>query len=149
MVISELTERECIDFLQRSSLGRLASSEDNQPYVVPVRFAFESNAVYVLSTLGQKIEWMRNNPKVCFAVDEIKTESDWTSVLSFGNYQELTSPRYNDEREHAKQLLEHGFRWWQTAFAERQAKTDKQLIDPIFFRINLAWVTGLRAHPER
>jgi uncharacterized protein len=145
MVINEMTEQECLAFLERASLGRLACTHEDQPYIVQVWLACEERSIYVLSTFGQKIEWMRNNPKVCVAVDEITGESQWTSVIANGSYQELQQPQFTDEREHAKKLLEKRYRWWQTAFAERQAKSNEQLVEPIFFRIDVASVTGLRA----
>lgn len=145
MVIHEMTEQECLAFLERASIGRLGCSHEDQPYVVQVQLAYQSKCVYVLSTFGQKIEWMRANPKVCVAVDEFKSQSEWTSVIANGTYQELTEPQFTDERELARKLLEKRYRWWQTAFAERQAKTGDQLMDPIFFRIQVVSVSGLRA----
>jgi len=75
MIINEMTEKECGTVLARSSIGRLGCALDNQPYVVPIYFAYEPGYIYVLSTLGQKIEWMRTNPKVCIQVDEIMSHS--------------------------------------------------------------------------
>ena len=119
----------------------------DQPYVVPIYVAFESGYIYALSTFGQKIEWMRTNPKVCVEIDEIVGESEWISVLVNGRYEELREPQFTEERAHARELLEKRHRWWQTAFAERQLRSADQLVDPIMFRIEIVSVTGLRAHP--
>jgi len=81
MRIVELSQDECKELLNRVSLGRLACSLENQPYVVPVCFAYEPEYLYVFSTVGQKIEWMRQNPKVCLQADEIGSRSSWASVL--------------------------------------------------------------------
>ena len=145
MVINEMTENECRDILSRSSLGRLGCSQENQPYVVPIYFAYEPDYFYVLSTVGQKIEWMRANPKVCVEVDEIANESEWASVMVNGHYQELPEPQYADERGHARKLLEECHLWWQNALAERQMKLGDDLIASIFFRIHIDSMTGLRA----
>ncbi len=145
MVINEMTEKECRDILSRSSLGRLGCSQENQPYVVPIYFAYESDYFYVLSTVGQKIEWMRANPKVCVEVDEIANESEWASVMVNGHYQELPEPQFADERVHARKLLEERHLWWQNALAERQMKLGDDLIESIFFRIHIDSMTGLRA----
>lgn len=40
---------------------------------MPIFLAWESDYIYVLSTFGQKIEWMRTNPKVCVEIEEIAT----------------------------------------------------------------------------
>ena len=145
MVIHEMTDAECVEVLRRTSMGRLGCSLEDQPYIVPISFSYESNYIYVLSTFGKKIEWMRTNPKVCLAVEEMKNDSEWTSVLANGIYQELREPQFTDEREDARKLLEKRTRWWQTAFAERQAKSDDELIAPIFFRIEIMSLSGLRA----
>ncbi len=148
MVINEITEKECGAFLTSASLGRLGCSLDNQPYVVPIYFAYEPDYIYVLSTFGRKIEWMRANPKVCVEVDEIASQSQWTSVIASGGYQELPEPQYIDEREHARKLLENHRRWWQNALGERQLREGDELIAPLFFRIQVDSMTGLRAVDE-
>jgi nitroimidazol reductase NimA-like FMN-containing flavoprotein (pyridoxamine 5'-phosphate oxidase superfamily) len=145
MAINELTDKECRDFLSRTSLGRLACAQENQPYVLPIYFAFDLNYFYVLSTLGQKIEWMRANPKVCVEVDEIKNESEWQSVIVNGLYQELPEPQFTEERAHGRKLLEQRHLWWKNALGERELKSGKELIAPTFFRIHSASMTGLRA----
>lgn len=145
MVIDEMTEKECVALATRSSLARLACALHNQPYIIPIQVAYDSGHMYALATFGQKIEWMRENPKVCVVIDEIVNDSQWSSVVVTGEYEELHAPRYAQEREHARELLERRNRWWQNAFAERQAKEGDRLVDPIFFRIRVNSVTGLRA----
>jgi len=105
-------------------------------------------SIYVLSTFGQKIEWMRSNPKVCIQVDEIANQSQWVSVVVNGVYEELPEPQYATERAHARTLLQKRYRWWVNALAERQAKANEVMIKPIFFRIRISSMTGLRAEEE-
>lgn len=128
-----------------SSFGRLGCAFENQPYVVPIYFACEADYLYVLSTKGQKIEWMRRNPNVCVQVDQITTDTNWVSVIVKGSYQELVEPQFTDERQRARKLLDKRVRWWQTALAERQSKSEDELIAPLFFRIRADSVTGMRA----
>ena len=115
MVVNEMNQEECGAFLASAPLGRLGCSFDNQPYVVPIYFAYEPDYIYVLSTFGQKTEWMRVNPKVCLEVDEITNQSQWMSVIANGRYQELPEPQYTVEREHARSLLGKRYQWWQNA----------------------------------
>ena len=82
MIVDGISEKECRDVLARATIGRLGCSLDNQPYVVPVYLAYEPGHFYVFSTLGQKIEWMRANPKVCLEIDEITSPSEWVSILA-------------------------------------------------------------------
>ena len=148
MVIHEMTREECQAVLARASMGRLGCALDNQPYVVPVYFAYEPDYIYVLSTFGQKIKWMRANPKVCVEIEEAPTQPEWVTVIANGNYQELFEPQYSTERTHARKLLEKRHRWWLNALAERRAKSSDDWIEPLFFRIQVDSVTGLRARAE-
>lgn len=148
MVINEMTEKECTEILSRTSLGRLGCAFDNQPYVVPITFAYDGDDFFVVSTFGEKIEWMRSNPNVCVQVDEILSEDQWASVIANGRYQELPESHYAPEREHARKLLGKRHRWWEAPMAERQLRSGDNLIHALFFRIHVDAVTGLRAVPE-
>ena len=145
MVIQQISEEECRSILTDASFGQLGCSFEDQPYVVPIYFAYEAEHLYVFSTPGQKIEWMRTNPKVCVQVSKVENETAWVSVIVIGSYQELREPQFTDERVRARKLLDTHVRWWQTALAERQSKSDDELIQPLFFRIHVNSLTGLRA----
>jgi len=56
MHIHELTKKECREALTSLKFGRLACSRDNQPYIVPVYFAYHERHLYSVARLGQKIE---------------------------------------------------------------------------------------------
>ena len=71
MIIREMTRQTSLDLLARTHLGRLACAQANQPYVVPIFFAYHQDSLYCSSTLGQKTEWMRENPLVAVEVDEL------------------------------------------------------------------------------
>ena len=145
MRIIAISQQECSELLKRVSIGRLACSLDNQPYVVPVSFSYEPDFIYVFSTLGKKIEWMRQNPKVCFQADEIGNGANWTSVIVTGKYLELREPQYTAQREYAMEQLSQYSQWWRTPLAERREQTDDLSIEPVFFRIDIESMSGLRA----
>lgn len=150
MRIVSMSQRECKDLLRRASIGRLACSLDNQPYVVPVSFSYhKDDRIYLFSTVGQKIEWMRQNPKVCLQVDEIGGRSNWLSVVVNGRYLELQEPQYTAERQSALQQLAEYSQWWETPLAERREKMDDVSIEPVFFRIDVASISGLRAMADQ
>ncbi len=148
MLIKEINETECRELLSRASVGRLGCSLNDQPYIVPVGLAYENEYIYVFSTLGQKIEWMRANPKVCMQVDETKGQSEWVSVIANGQYEELPDPQRADERDHARRLMEKRQLWWLNAMAERRIQMRDQDITPVFFRIRVNSMTGLRGTSE-
>ncbi len=144
-MVVEMTAEECRELLGRVSLGRLGCALENQPYVVPINFAFEGDYLFVLSTEGQKTEWMRENPKVCVEVDEIVSQAEWVSVIVTGTYQDLPEPQFTEVREHGRKLLEKRSLWWHNALGERQLKSESELIAITFFRIHADSITGLRS----
>jgi len=85
MRVIAISQQECSELLKRVSIGRLACSLDDQPYIVPVAFSYEPDSIYIFSTLGKKVEWMRQNPKVCLEADEIGNRSSWVSLGCNGN----------------------------------------------------------------
>jgi uncharacterized protein len=148
MRIVAISQRECSELLQRVSIGRLACSLNDQPYVVPVAFSYEADCIYIFSTVGKKIEWMRQNPKVCLQIDEIGQGSNWTSVVVTGKYLELSETQYPSLREHAMEQLAQYSEWWKTPLAERREKISDLAIETVFFRIDITSMDGLRAIPE-
>ena len=104
-MVGLLSEDEIEALLRRRRVGRIGCCIDSRPYVVPVDFAYDGSAVYVVSGPGRKIDAMRTDPRICFEVDEID-ESDgalvWRSVIADGVYVELTD---DDGRRAALTLL--------------------------------------------
>jgi uncharacterized protein len=147
MQIIAMSQEECSGFLKRVSIGRLACSLDNQPYIVPVAFSYE-DCIYIFSTLGKKIKWMRQNPKVCLQADDVGSRSNWDSVIVTGRYLELSEPQHAAQREHAKQLLSQYSGWWRNPLVQRRDQTRDLSIETVFFRIDIETMSGLRAVPE-
>ena len=75
--------------MARLGFGRLACAHQNQPYIVPIYFAYEPDHLYGFATLGRKVEWMRSNPLVCVQVDDVISHFRWSSVIVLGRYEEL------------------------------------------------------------
>jgi len=101
-MIGTLSLEEIEAILRRHRIGRLGCSANDRPYVVPITYAYEDGNIYAYSTLGRKIHIMREQPSVCFQVDEIDGPSSWRSVLAEGLYEEIGQEA---ERAAAVQLL--------------------------------------------
>jgi uncharacterized protein len=146
MLIHEMTLEECRTVLAGLDFGRLACTRDDQPYVVPIHFAYDGESVYGLTTAGQKIEWMRSNPRVCLEVDERSSHDRWVSLVVLGRYEELAGTDDCERtRAHALELLQRRERWWQPASVSRPGREQRA---PIFYRIRVTQMTGLRAEPD-
>lgn len=149
MLISELTEEECLGLIAGAHLARLACSKENQPYIVPINYVLEARHLYCFTTLGQKVLWMRANPLVCVAIDDIEHRRQWTSVIATGRYEELDgSPRAEVGRLHAWRLLQSRPNWWEPGYARTVVDGDEQQLAPVFFRIALYEITGRRGRVQ-
>jgi len=93
---NEITEASAIEaIIKKSLVCRLALSDENFPYIVPLCFGYEDKVLYVHgSQKGKKIDIIKKNQKVCFEFDintEIVKAEDachWSmkyrSVIGFG-----------------------------------------------------------------
>ncbi len=83
------------DQLQRAEIMRLAFCDADEPYVVPVCFAYQDGVIFVHSAReGRKLEMIRRSGKVCFEVDSYKIVKkdlpckwtiDYTSLIGLGD----------------------------------------------------------------
>jgi nitroimidazol reductase NimA-like FMN-containing flavoprotein (pyridoxamine 5'-phosphate oxidase superfamily) len=145
MLIHELTEAQCLELLSQTHIGRLACAHDGQPYIVPIYFSFDSDAhcLYSFSTVGQKIEWMRNNPKVCVAVDEIADQFHWTTVIVTGRYLEVRdAPNASASLQRAQQLFQERQQWWLPGAANLATKPERA--EHVIYGIRISALTGRR-----
>jgi nitroimidazol reductase NimA-like FMN-containing flavoprotein (pyridoxamine 5'-phosphate oxidase superfamily) len=146
MLVHNLTQAECREVLARVSHGRLACVSGHQPYIVPVAIYLdpEEDFIYGFSTLGQKIRWMRANPRVCIEVEEIVTRTQWTTVVAFGRYQEIPRAGVGAAlRRRAGELLAKQAQWWLPAAAKLVASDEHGV--SILYRIRIRRMTGRRA----
>ena len=143
MLIHELTEHECREVLRRSHLARLSCSRHDQSYIVPIYVEFDGEDLYSFSTVGQKIDWMRANPKVCVEVDDVTDTAHWISVVALGRYDELTdAPGDREARRRARQLLERRREFWLPAAAKLPSIEHPVTV---LYRIRIDQLTGRRA----
>jgi len=92
----EIKDKEILkSLLGKAKICRIALSEDNKPYIIPMNFGFKDDCLYLHSAnKGRKIEILRKNNHICFEID-LKTElikapepCNWSmryySVIGFG-----------------------------------------------------------------
>jgi len=142
MLIHELSTDDCASVLRRNDLGRLGCARFDQPYIVPIHFSFdeERNCLYAFSAMGQKIDWMRDNPKVCLEVEEIVDKNNWTTVLVIGRYTEIhQSPDEADARRRAEQLFQQRREWWLPAAGKVPSRDHPGIV---IYRIQIDRMSG-------
>jgi nitroimidazol reductase NimA-like FMN-containing flavoprotein (pyridoxamine 5'-phosphate oxidase superfamily) len=144
MRIRELDRVECGEVLSRNQLARLACARHGQPYIVPIHYSFDAarKCLYAFSTVGQKVDWMRENPLVCVEVEEIADKNLWTTVLIFGRYEELTdAPEDASARRTAQTLFEGRPQWWFPAAAKVGSREHHEMV---LYRILIDRMSGRR-----
>jgi len=104
-MIGVMSNEEIETTLRHHRVGRIGCSANDRPYVVPITYAYDGEFVYGYSGLGRKIEVMREQPLVCFEVDEVDGDASWRSVIAEGRYEELTDA---DDRRSALGRLGYG-----------------------------------------
>lgn len=146
MLIHELTTDECLAVVACAEFGRLACAHGDQPYIVPIFYAFdvERRCLYAFSTVGQKIEWMRENPLVCVEIEDIRDKTHWTTVLVFGRYEELGDTADDvAARRAAQRLFQERPDWWLPAVAKVPTRDERAAV--VVYRIQIDRLTGRRA----
>lgn len=113
----EITDRAAIDeILGRATICRLGLADDGEPYVVPLCFGYDGEALFFHSaTSGRKIDMIGRNSRVCFEVDvdqeivEAAEACGWTmkyrSVIGFGRARFIDDPVEREEGLHT--LMRH------------------------------------------
>lgn len=99
--IHVLPEAEIEALLRSAVVGRIAccahgAGDDDRPFLVPLAYGYDGEAVYAHSGPGRKIRLMRAQPLVSFEVDAVEATDRWRSVIAEGSYEEIVEPAVRD-----------------------------------------------------
>jgi hypothetical protein len=89
-MIGQLSPPEIENLLHKEMIARIGCHTGGYPYVVPVTYVYDGEAIIGYSPDGLKLTMMRRNPKVCVEVDHIDDLATWRSVIATGTFQELS-----------------------------------------------------------
>ena len=145
MQIEDLPRDACLNFIRSRHLGRLACSNKAEPYVTPCTYVLHEQSIYSFGTVGRRIEWLRSNPAACLLVDDIKSPTQWTSVVVRGRYHELVDL---GERNLAHHVLSKYPEWWQPGYTRTIVQGAARQMEPVFFRMSIDEISGRFAQPE-
>jgi nitroimidazol reductase NimA-like FMN-containing flavoprotein (pyridoxamine 5'-phosphate oxidase superfamily) len=136
-MIRELTTPECHDVLRRATIARLGCARENQPYVVPVHVYFDGDCLYSFAMLGQKIAWMRENPRSAFRSTTSSIDFTGRPLSLSGNTRAASHARHEDDRRRAE-AVSGVPEWWQPAHSNPGREVRMAMI----YRIRIDRVTG-------
>jgi nitroimidazol reductase NimA-like FMN-containing flavoprotein (pyridoxamine 5'-phosphate oxidase superfamily) len=100
-MLGELNDSQMISILSSQALGRLACTDGEHPYIVPLTYTYDGEYIYGQTSEGTKLEILRKNPNVCFEVDRLTDMRNWQSVIAYGTFEELKAK----EAEKAREIL--------------------------------------------
>lgn len=140
--IADIGEIEKI--IRRAQVCRLGLVDGDEPYVVPVFFGYEKNALYFHCALeGRKLDLLKRNNKVCFEIDTdveiITTEracgftAKYRSVIGVGRVSILDN---DNEKIHGLNVLMNQYAEGDFSFPKE--KLDRTLV----VRIDIENITG-------
>ena len=114
----EIIDRGEIDaIINGSQVCRVAMAKDNQPYLVPLSFGYDGQAIYLHTAVeGKKIDYFEHNNRVCVEFErsirlkpDEKKACNWSmhyeSVIGDGTISELTAQE--DKQYGLNQIMRH------------------------------------------
>ena len=98
----EIKDQEIIEnVIKNSEVCRLGMAKDNVPYVIPISFGYDGEAIYFHTAVkGKKIDYFEANNRVCFEFEhgvklmpDDDTPCEWSfsfqSVIGYGRISEM------------------------------------------------------------
>jgi uncharacterized protein len=144
-MVEDLSNEEILQVLKTNFLGRLGLHDGDKTYVIPTNYVYDGKFILCHAVEGAKIKIMRQYPSVCFEVEEIKSFTNWRSILAQGWYQELTEER--DRYNAMKSCVDHGLhiKVPHNALESRAALADTGMSRterPVIYRIVITELSG-------
>jgi nitroimidazol reductase NimA-like FMN-containing flavoprotein (pyridoxamine 5'-phosphate oxidase superfamily) len=133
--------------LDRMAVGRLGLTTNEGPYVVPLNYLYADGCIYLHSSLeGRKMDILRDNPRVCFLVDEVGPQVEWDigcgftqiyeSVMCFG------SSELVEDHEEKRHILEQMIRKFTPSNHSLQSLDAKGVKATAVVKIQVDWMTS-------
>jgi len=137
-MVSTLNRVQARNLLESSTVGRLGCIVEGDPYVVPISYIVQGDSIYSHSLCGTKINALRANPRACLQVDKVENALRWTSVLAFGDFEELT-----DQEERHRVINKLLYRFPFLTPVESTIAVDAAPAGVVVFRIKIDKITGV------
>ncbi|MGY4539996.1 nitroimidazol reductase NimA-like FMN-containing flavoprotein (pyridoxamine 5'-phosphate oxidase superfamily) [Mucilaginibacter sp. UYNi724] len=89
-MLRELNDTQIEALLKNELTGRIGCQSEGVVYIVPVNYVYDGANIYCHSAKGMKIDMMRENPEICFEVENIKDVTNWETAIAWGRFEEIT-----------------------------------------------------------
>jgi uncharacterized protein len=89
VMIGALAPSQIEQLLHEQVIGRIGCHSGGRTYVVPITYAYLDGSIVSHTGNGLKVRMMRENPSVCFEVEDLRHLPRWSSVIVYGRYEEI------------------------------------------------------------
>lgn len=144
-MLGTLDDSQIRNVLSSQVLGRLACTDGEYPYIVPLTYSYDGKYIYGQTCEGTKLSILRRNPHVCFEADMMTDMANWQCVLAFGEFEELQG----EAAEKAREILfgrVFSLMTSSTLHAHEHANgevvDDSNRVKPVMYRIKINELSG-------
>ena len=138
----ELSRDEALDLLARNRVGRLAFSFHDRVDIEPISYVLSEDWLYARTSPGTKLTVVQHHPWVAFEVDEIRSRTDWRSVVVHGTIYFLDPHSEADRADYNAAV-----RILRSADADALTSADATPQRQTLFRIHADEIIGRAAKP--
>jgi nitroimidazol reductase NimA-like FMN-containing flavoprotein (pyridoxamine 5'-phosphate oxidase superfamily) len=107
MTIIELSRQAGLQLLAEHHIGRIAFAFRDRVDIEPISYVFADGWIYARTSPGTKLTTIEHHPYVAFEVDEIRSATDWRSVVVHGTIYFIDPERSDVDRALHTGALQH------------------------------------------
>jgi nitroimidazol reductase NimA-like FMN-containing flavoprotein (pyridoxamine 5'-phosphate oxidase superfamily) len=138
-----LTRPESEALLRRHNVGRIAFTDGRRVDIEPIGYVYDDGAIYGRAAPGTRMTALHKWPWVAFEVDEIRSPTDWESVVVKGTVYIVEQGQAMPMREHYERAL----RVVRSVMPDALTDRDPIPARNILFRIQVDDMAGRSARP--
>jgi len=91
--MQELSTDDAVAFVKTKKYGNLALCKSNLPYTIPIAYTHTDTALLLYQhSRGRTLEYIEANQRACFEIHDIRSLTDWKSVIIEGWISRVTDP---------------------------------------------------------
>jgi nitroimidazol reductase NimA-like FMN-containing flavoprotein (pyridoxamine 5'-phosphate oxidase superfamily) len=143
LTIVELSREAGLRLLAEHHIGRIAFTFRDRVDIEPISYVYADGWIYARTSPGTKLTMVAHHPFVAFEIDDIRTPSDWRSVVVHGTIYFIDATRGEEDRALHDEAVRHLRSIDPNILTDEDAAPYRQQ----FFRIYVDEVTARSARP--
>lgn len=105
--ITELSREAGLRLLAEHNIGRIAFTFRDRVDIEPISYVYADGWIYARTSPGTKLTMVQHHPYVAFEVDDIRSATDWRSVVVHGTIYFIDPDRGENELRLHGEALAH------------------------------------------